>query len=132
MILALALAAVTCSAPYVVDGDTLQCGPERVRLFGVDAPELAHGGRPAQPGAVEARRMLERITSGRVRCEEAGNGRDRYGRLVARCTAPGVGDVAAALARAGWARDYPHFSHGRYAADEAAARAARRGVWRAR
>lgn len=31
-----------CPAPYVVDGDSLRCGHERLRLLGIDAPEL-HG-----------------------------------------------------------------------------------------
>ncbi len=31
-----------CSSPYVVDGDSLRCGKLRLRLLGIDAPEL-HG-----------------------------------------------------------------------------------------
>lgn len=31
---------VDCPSAYVVDGDTLRCGPERLRLLGIDAPEI--------------------------------------------------------------------------------------------
>ena len=31
-----------CAAPAVVDGDSLRCGDVRLRLLGIDAPEL-HG-----------------------------------------------------------------------------------------
>ena len=34
-----------------------------------------------------------------------------------------------AMVAAGWAVDYPHYAHGRYAADEAGARGRRDGVW---
>jgi endonuclease YncB( thermonuclease family) len=33
------------------------------------------------------------------------------------------------MVAAGWARDWPRFSHGRYASAEAAARLAHRGIW---
>lgn len=33
---------VDCPSAYVVDGDSLRCGSARVRLLGIDAPEL-HG-----------------------------------------------------------------------------------------
>lgn len=29
-----------CPSAYVVDGDSLRCGNVRVRLLGIDAPEL--------------------------------------------------------------------------------------------
>lgn len=37
----------SCSSPYVLDGDTMQCGAVRVRLAGIDAPEL-HGCKPGR------------------------------------------------------------------------------------
>jgi endonuclease YncB( thermonuclease family) len=42
-----------CPAPAVVDGDTLRCGDRRVRLYGIDAPELpghCRPGRACTPG----------------------------------------------------------------------------------
>lgn len=84
MIIAAALTAIiACNAPDVHDGDTLRCGSERVRLFGVDAPEVRRGKTPAEPLAYEARDELIRLTRGRVGCRFVE--RDRYGRFVGRC-----------------------------------------------
>lgn len=58
-----------------IDGDTLRCGSERVRLQGIYAPELR------EPGGREARqRLQERIQGGDVQIDRTG--RDRYGRTV--------------------------------------------------
>ena len=64
---------VRCRA---VDGDTIRCGSERIRLRGVYAPELA------EPGGAEARtRLQRRLDEGEVRLDR--HGRDRYGRTRA-------------------------------------------------
>lgn len=70
----------------VVDGDTLRCGSERVRLLGIDAPELpghCQAGRNCAPGdpyaSTESLRSaleLGPVTIRRV-------GKDRYGRTLA-------------------------------------------------
>jgi micrococcal nuclease len=58
-----------------IDGDTIRCGKERVRLQGIYAPELR------EPGGREARERLQRrLESGEVRIER--RARDRYGRTV--------------------------------------------------
>lgn len=60
-----------------IDGDTLRCGKERVRLQSIYAPELK------EPGGKEARqRLQQRIDSGDVRIER--RGRDKYGRTLGR------------------------------------------------
>ena len=68
----------------VFDGDTclLEDG-RRVRLAGIDAPETAHGREPAQYYAVNATARLVELTKGQLlRLAVAGDGRDRYGRVV--------------------------------------------------
>lgn len=124
----LVAAIIACTAPPVHDGDTLRCGSERVRLFGVDAPEVRRGANAAEPLAYEARDELLRLTRGRVGCRFVA--RDRYGRFVGRCWSDASPDVNAALIRSGLAIEYRRYSKGRYARDEAEARAARRGQWR--
>jgi endonuclease YncB( thermonuclease family) len=58
-----------------IDGDTLRCGSERVRLKGIYAPELREAGGP------EAKqRLQQRIQTGDVRIDRTGH--DRYGRSV--------------------------------------------------
>lgn len=69
----------------VVDGDTLRIGKERVRLLGIDAPEL-HGcprTRTCAPGDGQASKAaLARQIGGReVRITRVG--KDRYGRTLA-------------------------------------------------
>lgn len=118
---------IACTAPQVHDGDTLRCGADRVRLFGVDAPEVRRGQTPAEPFAYEARDELVRLTRGRVGCRVVD--RDRYGRFVGRCWSDASQDLNAALIRSGLATEYRRYSKGAYAQAEAQARAAGRGQW---
>jgi endonuclease YncB( thermonuclease family) len=72
-----------------VDGDTIRCGSERVRLLGIDAPEL-HGcprNRVCAPGDPVASKLAlqQAISAGPVRYMMVK--RDRYGRAVAVVTA---------------------------------------------
>ena len=125
---ALVIAAIiACTTPAVHDGDTLRCGSERVRLFGVDAPELRRGKTPAEPFAYTARDELVRLTRGRVGCRFVD--RDRYGRFVGRCWSDVSPDLNAALIRSGFATEYRRYSKGVYAAPEAEAKKAGRGLW---
>ena len=60
-----------------IDGDTLRCGRERIRVDGIHAPELS------EPGGQQARqRLQQRIQSGEVIIQR--KGRDRYGRTLGR------------------------------------------------
>ena len=70
---------------YVVDGDTLHlAGGEKLRLVGVNTPELGRDGRPDEPLARAARKSLQaELGSGRVWLQEAAEQRDRHGRLLA-------------------------------------------------
>jgi len=138
MVLAIGLAAAApaqvTGPARVVDGDTFSVGAERVRLWGVDAPEGRQvcqndQGQGYACGDV-ARDQLVGLIGGRaVRCEV--RDRDPYGRAVARCLA-GATDLGEAMVRAGWAVDDIQFSRGAYASAEVEARRARRGLWAGR
>lgn len=69
----------------VVDGDTLRCDGERIRLLAIDAPELpghCRKGRQCAPGDPYAStRSLKRALAGRLTIERVGL--DRYGRTLA-------------------------------------------------
>lgn len=125
-----ASAEVVAGRVRVVDGDTLALGATHVRLSGVDAPEakqICHdaAGR-GWPCGAHATRALEALTRGaEVRCE--GGEHDRYGRLVATCTARGR-DLGGALVDEGLAFAYRKYSLV-YVSAEERARAARRGIW---
>ncbi len=82
----LQLAAATLLACTATDGDTLRCGDERVRLVGIDAPELpghCRRGRNCAAGDPWASKAaLDAMVRGRwVRLERQGE--DRYGRTLA-------------------------------------------------
>lgn len=95
----------TCSAPRVIDGDTLRCGPVRVRLAHIDAPELpghCNPGRRCTPGDpfASTANLRRLVGSSPLQCRSTD--RDRYGREVAFCEARGV-DLSCAQVKAGFA-----------------------------
>ena len=77
--------AETVSGCSVVDGDTLRCRGERIRLLGIDAPELpghCRKGRQCAPGDPHAAtRSLEGALVGTLIIERVGE--DHYGRTLA-------------------------------------------------
>lgn len=122
------LGAAPVGPARVIDGDTLEIGETRVRLHGIDAPEM---GQPCRDGTEVrdcgrwAAEALRARVEGRVlHC--TARDRDRYGRVVARCEAGGE-DVAAALVRAGLAFAYRRYSMD-YVEAEKRARADGRGL----
>jgi len=94
-----------CTAAQVVDGDTLRCGERRVRLYGIDAPELpghCRPGRNCTPGDPYASTANLRalVGSGSLQCEAKDT--DAYGRTVARCTSRGQ-DLSCGQVKGGFA-----------------------------
>ncbi len=113
----------------VIDGDTLDLAGVRVRLSGIDAPELRQTCTRAgqqRPCGREARDALSALLAGaRVSC--AGQARDRYGRLLARCDVAGA-DVGAVMVQDGMAIASRRHSMDYVALEQAAERAGR-GIW---
>ncbi len=129
-VLALGLAAAA-PATNIVDGDTFTVGTERVRLWGVDAPEGRQvcqddAGQSFRCGDVARDQLVSLIAGRPVDCRLMD--RDTYGRMVAQCSVDGR-DLGEAMVRAGWAVEYRQFSRGAYAAAEVEARTAKRGLW---
>ena len=130
MLLPLAASADPSGVVRVIDADTWDVGDTRVRLFGIDAPELDQtctlDGRAWECGvwaADETRRWYEGRTA---TCRAVTI--DRYGRTVARCSVDGQ-DVGRQMVRAGWALAYRDYSMD-YDLDEKTAAVQRRGLHR--
>lgn len=99
----------------IIDGDT----PESRQT-------CDRGGKAWRCGQQAALALADKIRRRPIHCQE--RDRDRYRRIVAVCYLGGE-DLNGWLVRQGWALDYRQYSKGRYAAEEAEARAAIRGVW---
>ena len=83
---------------HTIDGDTLRIGSERIRLRGIDTPELN------EPRGSEARQRLEQLLKeGPIRIVP--HGQDIYGRTVADVFVDGR-NVAEVLKQEGFAK--PH------------------------
>jgi micrococcal nuclease len=97
-----------------VDGDTLRCGKERIRLLGIDAPELpghCQRGRRCVPGDPLASRInLSRAIAGRLTIVRMG--KDRYGRTLA-LVSGAKGDLSCLQLRNGHARYRADWDNGR-------------------
>ena len=117
----------------VVDGDTLEIHGERIRLFGIDAPEsgqtcLDATGQSYRCGQKAALVLDARIGEGVVTCERKDT--DRYGRMVALCRVFSE-DLGAWMVGLGWALAYRAFST-RYVPAEDLARSRGLGMWAGR
>lgn len=117
----------------VVDGDTvwLQAAGNRradwvkTRIQGIDAPEICQPGGPSSRDALVGRVMGKRVWV-------AAQGRDDYGRLLARLAAGpgGRDDVGAWMVGNGQAWSYRfRWNPGPYAREQRLARTARRGLF---
>lgn len=110
---------------FVVDGDSLQIGEERIRLDGIDAPELRQACRRSSGefdcGRQSRNHLRDLINGRRVNC--IGWEYDRYDRLLAECRV-GETDLNRRMVADGWATAY-----GGYEAEEAEARRQGDGMW---
>lgn len=113
----------------VIDGDTIEIRGQRIRLFGIDAPEgrqrCERDGKPYRCGQEAALALADKIDRKTVRCEQ--KDLDRYGRIVAVCRLGGE-DLNGWLVRNGYAVAYRRYSLD-YVAAEDKARSERRGLW---
>ena len=119
--------------PRIIDGDTIEIAGQRIRLYGIDAPEadqtcIVDDNRwPCGTNATLALSSI--ISTNWVACRV--RDKDRYGRVVAVCNLAGVQgpDVGSMMVSQGWALAYRRFSTD-YVKYEAGAEKARKGIWR--
>lgn len=91
---------IALAAP--IDGDTLRVGQCRLRLAGIDTPELKGA---CLEFAADARERLRELSRRGVTIT-ADYGRDRYGRPLVDVASPDGRDVGEVLMREGFARRY--------------------------
>ncbi|MCW3782997.1 thermonuclease family protein [Defluviimonas salinarum] len=104
--------------PLVIDGDTLHHDGRKIRIWGIDAPEMGEAGGAAAKGRLES--LLSRRQVHAVPRDT-----DVYGRIVAQLFC-GRGDIGQAMVASGYA-----ISRNRaYDRDEKRARKAKAGLWK--
>jgi endonuclease YncB( thermonuclease family) len=128
----------------VIDGDTLEIHGQRIRIWGIDAPESRQActlaGETYRCGQVAALHLSELIGAHPVTCTPHGRP-DRYRRIVVRCEVTAVckdadctnatfrRDLGGWMVAAGWAVDFPRYSDGEHAEQQFEAREACKGLW---
>jgi endonuclease YncB( thermonuclease family) len=118
----------------VTDGDSLKIRGERIRLHGIDAPEMKQvchkDGHAWRCGEEAKRRLAELIRNRLVSCIV--HDRDRYGRAVGQClvTEPAQ-DLNAEMVLSGYALAYREYSE-KYVTLEHRAESAKAGMWAGR
>lgn len=127
----------------VIDGDTIEIDlPDtlnnrpatRIRLWGIDCPEEAHFGDPAQPWAAEATAWAQSLCDGRMVILEleSSRPRDSFGRVLAHVLLEDGRSLNEQLLEAGLGKADDRWPHGqlvRYSQLEMAARKRGAGVW---
>lgn len=107
---------------HVIDGDTIVISGSKIRIAGIDAPELEH------PWGKKSKYALIQLCKGQVVTATIQEDLS-YDRLVAKCHLPDGTDLAAELVKLGLALDWPKYSGGEYADFEPAD--IRKKLWRA-
>lgn len=92
---------------WVIDGDTIDIGGTRIRLAGIDAPELDH------PYGSKAKWTLVNLCKGQT-VRAVFDDEVSHDRVVAGCYLPDGRDLSAEMVKAGMAIDWPKFSRGKY------------------
>ena len=96
------LISVLIGQATVIDGDTIRVDKLKVRLWGLDAPEMN------TDGGVRAKEAMVHLIEGKeVSCEP--DGTVSYDRVVAKCFVGGR-DIASFVIEAGVAKPYCKFS----------------------
>ena len=92
---------------WVIDGDTIEIGGTRIRLAGIDAPELD------DPYGKNAKWTLVQLCKG-AQIRAVFSGDLSHDRTVATCYLPDGRDLSAEMVKLGVAIDWPKFSRGKY------------------
>ena len=92
---------------HVIDGDTIAIGKQKIRLAGIDAPELN------KPYGKRAKWALVELCKGQNITAKL-TGETSYDRVVAKCFLDDGRDLAAEMVKLELALDTPHFPNADY------------------
>lgn len=121
----------------VYDGDTVRLGNgDRLRIIGINTPELGRDGKPSEPFSRKAQKRLIALIGmhdNLIQLRYGTESRDRYKRLLAHAYLPNGTNIGAILLREGLAARVtvpPNTHHYLcYRAAELSARKIERGIW---
>lgn len=121
-----AFAADISGVPTIIDGETLEVGGKRFKLWGIDAPDVRQTctirRRDYTCGRISTTALMDLVAGVNVTCRPVKGTKD-----VARCYAGGY-ELSEGMIHTGWALAMPR-DHARFAPIEKKAAAARRGLW---
>jgi endonuclease YncB( thermonuclease family) len=114
----------------VIDGDTIDIAGARIRLKGIDAPELDQTctdprGEPWACGKAATRELRAHVQRQELTCDT--RGLDQYRRVLAICSLPDGADINAWMVQQGWAVASGFAPS--YYAEQTAAQSGKRGIW---
>ena len=92
---------------HVIDGDTIVVKGQKIRLAGINAPELD------QAWGQKSKWEMVKILKGKI-VHVVPNGETSFDRIVPTCYIDGETDIGAELISRGLARDIPAFTGGKY------------------
>ncbi|MEN3145229.1 thermonuclease family protein [Ochrobactrum sp. WV_118_8] len=117
----------------VIDADTIEIHGQRIRIWGIDAPE---GGQTCQDasgseyrcGQIGAMKLASYLDEAQpIICAQRDV--DKYSRIVASCVNTFGQDLAMWLVRNGHALDWPMYSKGAYSGAQQDAQSRKAGIW---
>ena len=92
---------------WVIDGDTIHIGSHKIRLQGINAPELD------EPYGKQAKWALHKLVKGQTITAQP-NGEKSYDRIVAKCFLEDGRDLAAEMVKMELALDLPNYPDADY------------------
>lgn len=113
----------------VIDGDTIEIHGQRIRFFGIDAPESSQtcklSDKEYRCGQKAAFALDELISKKTVHCKE--KDKDKYGRINGECFT-GATNLNAWMVSHGWALAYRQYSQA-FVTEEEVAKTKNAGIW---
>ena len=118
--------------PKVIDGDTIHIGKNKIRLFGIDAPEkdqiCIKDNNKWLCGESSTSELLKIINNDNVLCKVLDI--DQYSRLIAECFKNNI-NINQYMVNEGWALAYRYYSK-KYTINELHAKVNKKGIWQSK